>query len=148
MTPESDVLTLTNYQSLAKFRHYLRRFMSFSTAAAEAEGLPTQQHQALLAIKANVEAGAMTIGTLAEWLVIAPHTATELVGRLVAANLVAREVDPDDRRRHRLILTKKAEDTLTRLTAAHLAEMRDLAPDLIAVLQQLAIAADRHQETI
>ncbi|WP_079212699.1 MarR family winged helix-turn-helix transcriptional regulator [Brucella pituitosa] len=148
MTPDSDILTLTNYQSLAKFRHYLRRFMSFSTAAAEAEGLPTQQHQALLAIKANTEDGAITVGTLAEWLVIAPHTATELVGRLVAADLVVREVDPDDRRRHRLILTTKAEDTLTRLTAAHLAEMRDLAPDLIAVLQQLAIAADSDHQTI
>ncbi len=42
----------------------------------------------------------MTVGTLAERLVVAPHTATELTGRLVAAGLVARVVDLADRRRH------------------------------------------------
>ena len=103
-------LTADDYRSLAQFRHDLRRFMSFSSVAAEAEGLPSQQHQALLAIKAH--AYAMTIGDLADWLVIAPHSATELVGRLVEADLVRRETDPADRRRQRILLTTKAEDIL------------------------------------
>lgn len=141
MTEANNSLTVEDYRSLAQFRYYLRRFMSFSTAAAEAEGLPTQQHQALLAIKAQADHQAMSIGDLAEWLVIAPHSATELVGRLVEANLAQRETDPDDRRRQRIILTPKADDLLQRLTETHLAELRSLAPNLIALLEELNQAA-------
>jgi DNA-binding MarR family transcriptional regulator len=141
MTEANNRLTLEDYRSLAQFRHYLRRFMSFSTAAAEAEGLPTQQHQALLAIKAQAHHRAMTIGELADWLVIAPHSATELVGRLVDANLVRRETDPDDRRRQRILLTAKADHLLQRLTETHLAELRSMAPNLIALLEELNTAS-------
>lgn len=137
MTKANNRLTLEDYRSLAQFRHYLRRFMNFSTAAAEAEGLPTQQHQALLAIKAQADDRAMTIGELADWLVIAPHSATELVGRLVDASLVRREADPDDRRRQRVLLTAKADLLLQRLTETHLAELRTMAPNLIALLEEL-----------
>lgn len=131
-------LTADDYRSLAQFRHDLRRFMSFSSVAAEAEGLPSQQHQALLAIKAH--AYSMTIGDLADWLVIAPHSATELVGRLVEADLVRRETDPADRRRQRILLTTKAEDILHRLTETHLTELRSIAPNLIALLKALTSA--------
>ncbi|ENR14231.1 hypothetical protein C064_02505 [Brucella suis 63/252] len=111
--------------------------MSFSATAAEAEGLPPQQHQALLAIKASGPDKLMTVGTLAERLVVAPHTATELTGRLVAAGLVARVVDLADRRRHTLELTIEAEHILERLSPVHLAEIRELAPKFIDVLIKL-----------
>ncbi|ENS58647.1 hypothetical protein B970_02361 [Brucella melitensis F10/06-16] len=111
--------------------------MSFSATAAEAEGLPPQQHQALLAIKASGPDKLMTVGTLAERLVVAPHTATELTGRLVAAGLVARVVDLADRRRHTLELTIEAEHILERLSSVHLAEIRELAPKFIDVLIKL-----------
>ncbi|WP_079211307.1 MarR family winged helix-turn-helix transcriptional regulator [Brucella pituitosa] len=137
MTQTGSSLTVDEYRSLAQFRHYLRRFMSFSSVAAEAAGLPTQQHQALLAIKAHAPQHAMTIGDLADWLVIAPHSATELVSRLVEADLVRRETDPADRRRQRILLTLKAEDILHRLTETHLAELRSMAPNLIALLEDL-----------
>jgi len=138
-----DALTQADYQALAELRYRLRRFMSFSATAAEAEGLPAQQHQALLAIKAHAADAPLTVGNLAEWLVIAPHTATELVGRLVDADLVMRMVDPSDRRRHTLALTDKAEQVLERLSAAHLAEIRELAPNLIDVLTKLERAANK-----
>ncbi|AAN33953.1 MarR family transcriptional regulator [Brucella suis bv. 1 str. S2] len=130
-------MTDIDYQVLAEWRYRSRRFMSFSATAAEAEGLPPQQHQALLAIKASGPDKLMTVGTLAERLVVAPHTATELTGRLVAAGLVARVVDLADRRRHTLELTIEAEHILERLSPVHLAEIRELAPKFIDVLIKL-----------
>ncbi|AIJ59453.1 MarR family winged helix-turn-helix transcriptional regulator [Brucella abortus] len=137
METKNHVLTDIDYQVLAEWRYRSRRFMSFSATAAEAEGLPPQQHQALLAIKASGPDKLMTVGTLAERLVVAPHTATELTGRLVAAGLVARVVDLADRRRHTLELTIEAEHILERLSSVHLAEIRDLAPKFIDVLIKL-----------
>ncbi|KEY00121.1 MarR family transcriptional regulator [Brucella inopinata BO1] len=137
METKNHVLTDIDYQVLAEWRYCSRRFMSFSATAAEAEGLPPQQHQALLAIKASGPDKLMTVGTLAERLVVAPHTATELTGRLVAAGLVARVVDLADRRRHTLELTIEAEHILERLSPVHLAEIRELAPKFIDVLIKL-----------
>lgn len=79
----------------------------------------------------------MTIGVLASRLLIAPHSATELVGRLSAAGLVTRKSDPTDKRRQTLELTEKADAVLLRLSAAHLKEVRDMAPELITILQRL-----------
>ncbi|MDQ0563937.1 hypothetical protein QO004_005753 [Rhizobium mesoamericanum] len=72
----------------SNLRYTLRRFMDFSTSAAQEEGLLTQQHQALLAIKGHRGEKAMTDGMLAQRLLIAPHSATELVGRLAVAGYV------------------------------------------------------------
>ncbi|MDE1996068.1 MAG: MarR family transcriptional regulator [Rhizobiaceae bacterium] len=132
-----EALSQADYEALATLRYTLRKFMDFSTSAANDEGLPPQQHQALLAIKGNPEGGAMTIGMLAERLIIAPHTATELVGRLIEAGYVSRHPDPSDKRRQTLQLTGKSEDILHRLSAIHLREIREMAPRLIEVLTQL-----------
>lgn len=134
--PKAD-LTDADYEALSNLRYTLRRFMDFSASAAQEEGLPAQQHQALLAIRGHRGEDAMTVGLLAERLVIAPHSATELVGRLVAAGYVSRHTDPADKRRQTLELTKKADDVLRRLTAIHLTEIRDMAPRLIHMLQSL-----------
>jgi len=132
-----DDLTDADYEALSNLRYTLRRFMDFSASAAQEEGLPVQQHQALLAIRGHRSEEAMTIGLLAERLLIAPHSATELVGRLVTAGYVSRTADPNDKRRQTLALTAKAETVLKRLTAIHLTEIRDLAPRLIAILHGL-----------
>jgi DNA-binding MarR family transcriptional regulator len=130
-------LTHADYEALAALRYALRKFMDFSTSAAQEEGLPPQQHQALLAIKGLPEGEVMTVGMLAERLLIAPHTATELVGRLIAADYVRRETDAEDKRRQTLRLTQKAEDILLRLSAIHLHEVREMAPRLIDILSRL-----------
>lgn len=126
-----------DYEALANFRHTLRHFMDFSASAALEAGLPAQQHQALLAIKGYRAPYPMTVGVLAERLIIAPHTATELVGRLEAAGYVSRRADPNDRRRQTLGLTDKAETALRQLTAIHLKEIREMAPRLISVLRSI-----------
>ena len=130
-----DELSDADYEALSNLRYTLRRFMDFSTAAAHREGLPAQQHQALLTIRGHRGQEPMTVGKLAERLLIAPHSATELVGRLVAAGDVSRHSDPADRRRQTLALTEKADAVLARLTAIHLAEIREMAPRFIGILK-------------
>ena len=137
-----DRLSDADYEALSNLRYTLRRFMDFSTSAALEEGLPAQQHQALLAIRGHRDEEAMTVGRLAERLLIAPHSATELVGRLVAADYVNRHTDPADRRRQTLALTDKALAVLERLTAIHLTEIREMAPRLIDILKTLEEARE------
>ena len=123
-------LTQDQYAAIATFRFELRRFLAFSEAAAAAAGLPPQQHQALLAIAGHAGPDAPTVGLLADQLLVAPHTAAELVSRMAAASLVARTVSTQDRRRTELTLTTKARELLCRLTEAHLKELKSLAPTL------------------
>lgn len=119
-----------HYRAIAAFRHELRRFLSFSEAAATAVGLPPQQHQALLAVAGHAGPGRPSVGSLAGHLVIAPQTAAELVSRMVEAGLLTKAASPADRRRTELALTGKAETLLEALTAAHLHELEQLEPAL------------------
>ncbi|WP_348272052.1 MarR family winged helix-turn-helix transcriptional regulator [Rhizobium sp. Root149] len=65
------------------------------------------------------------------------HSATELVRRLGASGYVERRVDETDRRRHTIVLTDKAHDILEKLSSIHLTEIREMAPQLIDILQKL-----------
>lgn len=128
-------LSTEQYRSIARFRHQLRRFLAFSEAAAAAVGLPAQQHQALLAIAGHAGEGPPSVGVLAEQLVIAPHTAAELVARMVEAGLVLKRTGALDRRRQELVLTEKAASLLASLTAAHrdeLTKLRDVISRAVA----------------
>ena len=117
-------VTQQDYEALAAFRHAMRRFLAFSEAAARAAGLTAQQHQAILAIKGQGPDAPMSVGDLAEHLVIRHHSAVELVDRLASAGLVRRAEDAGDRRRVGLRLTEKAEAVLMGLSATHLGELR------------------------
>jgi DNA-binding MarR family transcriptional regulator len=134
---DEDGLTRTQYVALAAFRYELRRFLAFSETAAHGAGLPTQQHQALLAIAGFDGADAPTVGTLSERLMIAPHTATELTARMVEAGLISKVPSRQDRRKVHLALTDKAEDLLAELSTAHLKELKSLEPALTAALARL-----------
>jgi len=137
-------LTQTGYRALADLRFLLRQFSAFSSAAANEAGLPAQQHQALLAIKGTADNEAMTVGQLAARLLIAPHSAAELVKRLEHAGYATVSTDSNDRRRHVLALTEKAEAVLEVLSDAHLNEIKNLAPRLVEALTILtAGSADR-----
>jgi DNA-binding MarR family transcriptional regulator len=124
-----------DYRALADFRRALREFSAFSEAAARDGGLTPQQHQAILAIRA--ETSPVSIGELAEALQIRPNSAQELVSRLVRAGLVERIADSADRRRIDLRLTAEAGELLESLSAVHLAELRSRRPLLQALLRRL-----------
>jgi DNA-binding MarR family transcriptional regulator len=130
-------LSTGQYAAIAAFRYELRRFLAFSEAAATASGLPPQQHQALLAIAGHAGDEPPSVGTIAEQLLVAPHTAAELVTRMADAGLVTKTPSREDRRRMELVLTEKSEVLLRHLTMAHLNELKTLEPALLRALGRL-----------
>ena len=131
-----DELDDESYRALAGFRYELRRFLRFSEMAAHEAGLTSQQHQALLAIRAAGEGG-MLVGELAERLLLRPHSASELAARLARQGLVERTPDPADRRQVRLRLTGRAAEILASLSVAHRAELQRSGPMLRGLLEKL-----------
>ncbi|HXA13670.1 MAG TPA: MarR family transcriptional regulator [Opitutaceae bacterium] len=130
--------TVAEYQALAAFRHALRRFLEFSTAAARSAGLPPQQHQALLAIKGFPGRHPVSVGELAVQLCVRPHSAVGFVDRLVRQALVRRVPSRDDHRRVQVRLTARGEALLARLSAAHRDELRRVGPELRQALEKIA----------
>ncbi|MGM4986575.1 MULTISPECIES: MarR family winged helix-turn-helix transcriptional regulator [Rhizobium] len=137
-----DALSPGDYEALADLRYALRRFTEFSNAEVSNLGMTPQQHQALLAIKGLPPEKEMTIGMLAERLLIAPHSATELVNRLSDAGYIERLSSKDDGRRQIVRLMDKADGILAKLSGAHLHEIREMAPEL---MQALRILQDRRK---
>ena len=135
--PTDIPLTEQDYAALADFRYALRQFLAFSEERATTHGLTPQQHQALLAIRGAGDR-AVTVGYIAERLILKPHSATGLVDRLVAQGLVERRPSPADRRAALLMLTPEALVLLASLSATHRQEILRLRPMLMTLLGQLA----------
>lgn len=125
-----------DYAALADFRHALRQFLVFSERRAAEHGLTAQQHQALLAIR-GAPAEPVTIGYVAERLMIKPHSASGLIDRLAALGLVSRSPSADDRRQALVSLTAKSRSLLEQLSATHREELRRIAPMFTTLLTQI-----------
>jgi DNA-binding MarR family transcriptional regulator len=132
--PRDITLTKQHYETLAAWRHALRRFLKFSQDAARAAGLPAQQHQALLAIKGFPGREFVTITELADRLHLKHHSAVGIVDRLATRELVERRASAVDRRRIEVRLTKGGEALIRKLSAAHLREIVQLRPELERLL--------------
>lgn len=122
-------------EALANFRFALRKFLSFSEAAAADEGITMQWYQALLVIKTFPGGGHISVGQLAEQLMIRDHSAAELVSRLDQAKLVKRKTDPADRRRSLIIMTRSGARCLDRLALLHLRELRKIKGAFTSLFQ-------------
>lgn len=133
-----DELSEGDYRLLFELRRSIRRFLRFSEEAARAQGIEPQQHQAMLAIRANHDKGFARIGDIAEWLQLRHHSAVELVDRLAGRGLVERWRDDEDRRFVNVRLTGEGERMLAELTRHHQAELRKAGPALARVLAQIA----------
>lgn len=127
-------LTREDYENLLAFRVSLRCFQHWSQTQARQAGLTPAQHQLLLAVKGHRGPHGPTIGDLAGYLLLRPHSTVELVDRAQAAGLVARYDDADDGRLTRIRLTRDGQDTLDTLAPAHLDELQHLAPALDQLL--------------
>ncbi len=144
-------LTDADYQALGAFRNALRRFLSFSEAGAVTLGLTPQQHQALLVVRAHAGAGPISVGELADSLLIKNHSALGLVDRLVARGLLARAPAPEDRRRVSLTLTPDGRRLLDTISRNNLGQLKSTLPvftDLIEALERLDGPADGPSQSV
>ena len=132
-------LTLADYQSLAEFRHQIRRFLHFSEHAARNAGLEPRQHQLMLALKGLPAHVRPRIAELAQRLQIQHHSAVELVNRLEAGGLVRRARGKEDKREVLLELTARGEKLLRELSLYHRAELRSQGPALLEALQNVML---------
>jgi len=124
-----------DYRALAQFRHLIRSFLAFSATAARKEGLPPQQHQALLSLKGLPPERPPTVSSLAWHLQLRHHSAVGLVDRLTRKGLVRRMPGTADRRQVLLSLTPRAERLLRRLSIQHQEELKRSGPELFAALR-------------
>lgn len=124
-----------DYQTLAQFRYQVRTYLAFSEVAVRRAGLTMQQYQALLAIKGFAGRDAASIGDVADFLLIRPHTAVELMNRMAKLDLISRGADPQDARRVLIRLTTKGEQKLRALSRVHLEELRAVSPALSRILR-------------
>jgi DNA-binding MarR family transcriptional regulator len=130
-------LETADYQSLGEFRRAIRDFLAYSEESAREQGVTAQQHQALLAIRAHVGAEPMSIGELADSLLIKNHSAVGLVARLVERGLVQRHASESDRRRVLLTLEPRGDEALTRISHNNLRKLTVTARSLRRVLSML-----------
>lgn len=138
MTPaEPSELTDREYQSLARFRYALRRFLHFSEQAARDEGLTPNQHQLLLAIRGWTGATSPSITDVAELLQLRHHSTVELAHRAESAGLVSFHPDPTDGRRQLLHITPAGTAKLTALSVLHRDELRRFRQQLHDLLGSL-----------
>ena len=136
-------LTRQDFERLLEFRVTLRRFQRWSEDQAQAEGLTHVQHQLLVAIKGHHGNLPPTMGDLAGYLLLRPHSTVELVDRAETAGLVERTPDGDDGRVVRVRLTRDGDRVLNKLTRAHLERLHELA----TVLDELVTKHDARQGT-
>jgi DNA-binding MarR family transcriptional regulator len=134
--------TRRDFERLLEFRVALRRFQRWSEDQAQAEGITHVQHQLLVAIKGHPGDLPPTIGELAGYLLLRPHSTVELVDRAAAAGLVERTRDSQDGRVVRVRLTDAGDRILQELTPAHLARLNELAVVLDDLVTQYSGQVD------
>lgn len=126
----------TEYAALANFRFALRQFLAFSERAAAGYGLTPKQHQALLAIRGAAPLS-VSVGYVAERLILKPNSATGLIDRLEGRGLIERRPSRDGGRQALLELTPKARTLLHELSDTHREEIIRLRPVLNGLLAQI-----------
>jgi DNA-binding MarR family transcriptional regulator len=137
-------LTDAEYVALGEFRESIRQFLQFSDGGARAQGMTSQQHQALLAIRSHDGGEAITIGELARSLLIKNHSAVELIARMAERDLVERMTSDADRRRVLLGLRPagaRALETISQRNLRQLSQTAVILEDLLTTVRRL------HRET-
>lgn len=121
---EASLLGDADYQALGDFRRAIREFLAFSEEGARAQGLTSQQHQALLAIRTHRGEEAMSVGELADCLLIKNHSAIGLVARLTERGFARRLNSLVDRRRALVELTPAGAQALHAISVRNLSRLK------------------------
>lgn len=132
---------------LAIFRYRLRKFLRFSEQAARKCGVTPQQHQLLLGIAGYTSERRGTISELAEFMQERHNSIVELVARAVKSGLVRKAHDKNDRRFVFVVMTRKGESALAKLSALHKQEVARLQAGLLKPTGRSAGADDERSNT-
>ena len=132
----SSMLKDEDFRTLAAVRAAIRGFAHFTEKVVQGAGLTPQQHQVLVSLCA-AEGGELSIGELANMLMLRHHSVSGLADRLEALGLVDRARGKEDRRIVVLRLTDKARALMGSLSHIHREELRRIRPLLISLLSQL-----------
>jgi DNA-binding MarR family transcriptional regulator len=138
-TPEPAPLSRAQTRRLAEFRFQLRKFLHFSSLAAEAAGLRSQQYQLLQCVWGMPEELDPTIANVAARMLLKHNSAVELVDRTIEEGLLRRCPDPTDHRRILLRMTPHGEKLLASLAAWHVRELEETGPELIRALRRVLL---------
>jgi DNA-binding MarR family transcriptional regulator len=135
---KGDAMTLEDedYRTLAAVRAELKGFGHFTEQVVHSVGLTPQQHQVLVVLRAARD-GELTIGQLAQALMLKPHSVSGLADRLEARRLVVRTRSESDGRSVVLRLTDRARELMASLSVTHRDELKRIRPLLISLLSQL-----------
>lgn len=136
---EPAPLTRAQMRRLAEFRFQLRKFLHFSTLAADAAGIRAQQYQLLQCVWGMPEELDPTIANVAARMLLKHNSAVELVDRTIEQGLLRRSPDPTDHRRILLRMTPQGEHLLGSLAAWHLRELEVTGPELIRALRRVLL---------
>ncbi|MBT9329645.1 MarR family winged helix-turn-helix transcriptional regulator [Paracidobacterium acidisoli] len=132
-------LTRAQIQRLAEFRFQMRRFLSFSSIAAEGAGLRAQQYQLLQCVCGMPDELDPTIANVAARMLLKHNSAVELVDRTIDQGLLRRSPDPTDHRRILLRITAQGESLLDSLANHHIRELEETGPELLRALRRLLL---------
>lgn len=119
-------ITKRQYESLAKFRYELRRYLRYSEEVTRRQGVTPLQYQLLLHVKGFPGRDYASVSELAERLQAKHHGVVALVTRCESAGLVERRVSSEDRRLVHVYLTAKGGRQLERLVELHRRELLQL----------------------
>ncbi len=119
-------MSKADLEALAQFRYQLRRFLRFSEEVTRKHGMTPLQYQLLLQVRGFSGREWASVGELAERLQAKHHGVVSLISRCEDAGWVARSVNPNDRRRVEVTLTRKGAERLDRLAYLHRLELQSL----------------------
>ncbi len=137
---EPPPLSRAQMRRLAEFRFQLRKFLHFSSLAADAAGIRAQQYQLLQCVWGMPEELDPTIANVAARMLLKHNSAVELVDRTIEQGLLRRCPDPTDHRRILLRMTPMGEKLLGSLAAYHLRELEETGPELIRALRRVLLS--------
>jgi len=119
-------LSKPDFETLARFRYQLRKFLRFSEEMTHRHGVTPLQYQLMLQIQGFPGRSWATLTELAERLQAKHHGVVSLVSRCEAAGWVRRVASRTDQRRVEVHLTPQGRACVERLASLHMDELRSV----------------------
>ena len=119
-------MSKADFETLARFRHQLRRFLRFSEEVTHRNGVTPLQYLLMLQIKGFPGREWATVAELAERLQAKHHGVVSLVTRCEAAGWVQRTASRSDKRCVEVRLTMEGAERLEQLALLHRDEVRSM----------------------